>query len=123
MRSVRQTFPICSLMIAGLLVVGCDRLPSNPVIAEPTIAGRITAIDASQEKFKVLIDGDSRIDASPVWFHITSHTHLFDLRSGLAVQSRRSDLTRDLLVAAVTHGVIFESMPPQAWADTVVILR
>lgn len=123
MRSVRRVLSICRLMIAGLLVVACDQLPSSPVIAEPTISGRITAVDASQGQFKVLIDGDSRIDASPVWFHITSETHLFDLRSGKTVQTQRSDLSRDLLVAAVTHGDIFESLPPQAWADTLVIIR
>ncbi len=126
MRSFRQKLSICRVKIAGFLVVAvvaCDQLPSSPVIAEPTISGRITAIDASQEQFKVLIEGDSRIDAANIWFHVTGQTHLFDLRSGTAVQSNRSDLSPDLIVAAVTHGDIFESLPPQAWADTLVIIR
>ena len=126
LRSFRQTWSICRLKIAGFLlfaVVACDQLPASPVITEPTISGRITAIDASQEHFKVLIEGESTIDAATVWFHITSETHLFDLRSGKAVQSKRSDLSPDLIVAAVTHGDIFESLPPQAWADTLVIIH
>lgn len=121
----RQLVP---MFAAGLLALaaGCDS-PWEPVIAEPTIVGRITAMDTVRT-FRILVEENPSVSepldagGGKFWFSVWEQTPVFDARGGRAVLAGREILAVGQRAAVVTHGVVLTSYPAQAGADTVVIV-
>jgi hypothetical protein len=109
------------------LTPACDSA-SEPLIRDPTIVGRITAIDTARSTFRILVEEDPRVSeplaprGHKIWFGIGDETCIFDARAGQAVPADVTVLDVGSEVAVVTHGGIADSYPQQAGADTVVIV-
>lgn len=117
-----------AISAAFVCLAACNSVPSDPIVGEPTIVGHITRMDTSQDRFRVLVEENAEVQeplepgGSKIWFTVAEPTAIFDTRGASVVRASVESLRVGLRVEVLAGGVILDSYPQQAGAETIVIL-
>jgi hypothetical protein len=117
-----------AISAALVLLAACDSIPSDPIVGEPTIVGDITMVDSSGSRLRVLVEENVEVQqptepgGSKMWFTIWESTDVFDSRGVAVTRASGQSLLLGLRVEGLADGLILDSYPQQADAETIVII-